>query len=156
MLKQSHVTYVSLALTTFFRASLVSSATISFTQYLWKLLRQNLFRISLIERLFQIRHNPIILLDTRVLRRAPILFTIALLLWLTPLATIYPPGALTVISRPYTFTETFNLSAVNALVPENFYPPQATIAEALEFLEFPSLVATNMAANNTDSQFFYG
>lgn len=119
-LRQSHVTYISLLFATAFRTFLVGSATISFTQNLWRLLRQKLFRISLIEQLSQIHHNLFVLLHLRVFWNAPTPYLMALLLWLAPLATIYPPGALTVVSRPYTFTQNLNISVINPDYPENY------------------------------------
>jgi hypothetical protein len=120
-LRQSYATYISLLFATGFRAFLVGSATTSFTQYLWRFLRQNPIRISLIEQLFQLRHSLLVLLHPRVIWNAPIPFFVALLLWVAPIAMIYPPGALTVVSRPHSFIRSYNMSVVNPDLSDNLY-----------------------------------
>lgn len=95
-LRQSHVSTISLLLVTAFRAAITSTLGIGFTQYLWHILRIKALRVGLIEELFQIRFNFLRLFNLRVIQHAPFLFFTAILSWLVPLATIYPPSALTV------------------------------------------------------------
>jgi hypothetical protein len=94
--QQSHVSAISLLFVTGFRAAITSVLGIGLTQYLWHILRTETLRIGLIEDLFQIRSNVLSLLNPKVIQRTPLLFLVVLFSWLLPLATIYPPGALTV------------------------------------------------------------
>jgi hypothetical protein len=48
-----------------------------------------------------------------------LLFLMALLVWCLGLATVYPPGALIVVSEPHTFTENYNMSVMNPPVPKD-------------------------------------
>jgi hypothetical protein len=93
---QAYATTFSLALVTAFRAAMIASIGLCYTQCLWKKLRVELLQIGLIEELFQIRNNALRLLKPAVVRHAPLLLSIAVLSWLLPVAMIYPPGALVV------------------------------------------------------------
>ncbi len=112
-LRQSHVATFSLLLITAFRAVIVAALGICFTQYLWYTVRTRCLKISLIEDLFQIRSNVFELANLKNFRQAPVLFLAATLSWLVPLATIYPPGALTVQSELYTSLTNVNASIMN-------------------------------------------
>jgi hypothetical protein len=78
--------------------------------------------MSLIEKFFLILHNPFTLFDLWVFCKAPVLFTMAVLIWLAPLATIYPPGALTVTLEPWTTSNNLNISVKNPRAPVDFDP----------------------------------
>jgi hypothetical protein len=112
-LRQSHISTISLLLVTAFRAAIVAVLGTCFTQYLWYLLRERCLQISMIDDLFQIRTNLLSLANLRVFRKAPILFLAATLSWLVPLATVYPPGALTIQSEMQTFFTNVNASIMN-------------------------------------------
>lgn len=58
-------------------------------------------KVSHIETLHGIRNNPFLLADPSVIRCTPVLFMTAMLSSLLPFAIVYPPGALTVGSRPF-------------------------------------------------------
>jgi hypothetical protein len=77
-------------------------------------LRNNTLKISLIEGLFQIRSNIWTLTSPKVIRKAPLLFVMAALSWLVPLATIYPPTALTIQSELHTTFTNVNASTMNS------------------------------------------
>lgn len=91
---QSYITTISLLIVTTFRATLVASIGVSYVQYMWMMLRRQLFEVQIIEELFQIRANVFRLLNKKLVRNAPSLVLVATISWLIPLATIYPPGAL--------------------------------------------------------------
>ena len=59
LLEQSEVIAISLLITTLFKACLVASVGLSFTQHLWMIFRRRLLRIAQIEQLFHIRSNPL-------------------------------------------------------------------------------------------------
>jgi hypothetical protein len=127
LLQQSRVSTISLILVTIFRAVVVATLGICFTQYLWYSLRGNSLKISLIEDLFQIRSNIWTLASPKIVQKAPLLFGMAALSWLVPLATIYPPTALTIQSQLHTTFTNVNASTMNPTLPfELAVAPNAT------------------------------
>lgn len=111
-LPQSYVTTLSLLLVTMFRAALVASIGICYAQYLWMVLRRQILEVKLIEELFQIRANALRLFNPTLLRYAPTLFLIAMISWLIPVATIYPPGAMVVELEARQISQQFNVSLI--------------------------------------------
>lgn len=93
---QTYATTTSLALVTIFRAAAVASLGLSFTQSMWKKLRDEFIEVGHIEELFQIRANAFRLFNMTIIRSWPILSLIATISWLVPVALIYPPGSLVV------------------------------------------------------------
>ncbi|KAH7074435.1 hypothetical protein BKA63DRAFT_595919 [Paraphoma chrysanthemicola] len=119
VLQQSHVSTISLLLVTAFRAAIIVVLGSCFTQYLWFLLRARCLQLSLIDDLFQIRSNLLGLCNHKVFRQAPILFLVATLSWLVPLATIYPPGALTIQTELFVSTTMVNASILNPITNQS-------------------------------------
>ena len=112
-IRQSDVTAVSLLLATGFRTAIASSIGISITQYLWHLFRRKALEIRLIEDLFQIRSNALGLINPKIIQHAPFIFLAVLISWLVPVATIYPPSALTIQMKARWTLETVNASVFN-------------------------------------------
>lgn len=108
---QSVVTTFSLLLVTAVRICLVGCVGLCFAQHLWRILRETALPIFRIEQLFCIRSNPLVLANPRVAWTTPLLFTMAVYIWFIELAAVYPPGALTVDSRPF-----LNITQVNTTV----------------------------------------
>jgi hypothetical protein len=118
-LTQPQASAVSILLTTIFKAALTASTGICFAQHLWFVLRGNAMPLATIEKLFILRTNLLALGDLRSTWRAPLLVSMALLVWCLGLATIYPPGALIVTFEAYTFTEIHNMPVMNPPIPRN-------------------------------------
>ena len=116
-LTQTQVSAASILLSTIFKAALTASMGMCFAQHLWYLLRGTAMSLSTVEMLFVIRTDMLALLNPRGIRRAPLLFLMALLVWCIGLATIYPPGALIVVFQAQEFTEHRNLSVMNPPLP---------------------------------------
>ena len=112
-IRQSDVTAVSLLIATGFRTAIISSIGISVTQYLWRLFRLKVFEIRFIEDLFQIRSNILSLINPKIVRHTPFMFLTVLGSWLVPLATIYPPTALTIQMEARWTLGTVNASVFN-------------------------------------------
>lgn len=68
-----------------------------FTQYLWRLLRDNSLETSTIEDLFTMRSNVLALGRAFGRREAWILVLNALFLWSIPITVSFPPGAITIV-----------------------------------------------------------
>ncbi|KAF2679746.1 hypothetical protein K458DRAFT_393589 [Lentithecium fluviatile CBS 122367] len=121
-LRQSQVSAISLLLVTIFKGAFTVGVGISFAQYLWHVIRGSATAVSLVETLFLLRSNVFALADLRSILRAPLLYLMALSVWCIGIATIYPPGALTVTLQPYTITNNVNISVWNPGPSESFNP----------------------------------
>lgn len=64
-------------------------------------------KVSSIELLFKITHNPFLLGAPEVVKIAPTLFLLAFFTWLLPIAITFPPGALIVV--PYSVQSSHNV-----------------------------------------------
>ncbi|KAH6618853.1 hypothetical protein C7974DRAFT_38251 [Boeremia exigua] len=91
---QGYVTTISFLLVTAFRASLVASVGVCYTQHLWATLREKVLKVGLIEDLFQVQTNAMHFASLGLYIKTPVLAAVALFCWLVPIATVYPPGAL--------------------------------------------------------------
>lgn len=111
-LPQSYVTTLSLLLVTIFRAALVASIGICYAQYLWMVLRLQVLEVRVIEELFQIRANALRLFNPTLIRSTPTLLLVAIISWLIPVATIYPPGAMVVDLEIRQTPKVFNVSVI--------------------------------------------
>lgn len=123
---QTYVTTTSLLLVTAFRAALTATIGLSYTQYLWKSLRSYHLKVGFIEELFQIRNNPLRLLNRSVLQHAPTLLAVAIFTWLVPIAMIYPPGALVVSVDSWNYAEKFNVSVIQ---PNHTYSQSRNVSK---------------------------
>lgn len=67
-----------------------------FRQRIWRTLRERALTVLSIDQLFGATENPSLFVNWEAISNAPILVTIAMVIWLIPLATIiFSPGALT-------------------------------------------------------------
>jgi hypothetical protein len=108
-LYQSYVTTISLLLVTAFKSFIIAAVGLSFAQHLWRVLRGQSLSLGRIEQLFCIRNNPLELFRLRAALQAPVLFSMAVFVWLVPLAAIYPPAALTVSGQTYIRKQDFDI-----------------------------------------------
>lgn len=93
---QTYSTTVSTILSMLFGLSLRFSLGLSFTQYLWHLLRLAPLKASTIDGLFTMRSNPFLLFDPLILKKAWPLVLSAVIIYGSTIAPSFPPGALTV------------------------------------------------------------
>jgi hypothetical protein len=100
-LAQQYVTSTSLLLVAAFKASLCSALATAFTQHMWKILRQEALRVSSIESLHGVRYNPFLLAKWRVFCATPLLYLIAMVMWLLAIAILFPPSALTIVQQRF-------------------------------------------------------
>lgn len=105
---------ISTLFATIFKSGLLGSLAIACTQYLWYTARNTTLKVVTLDALFSIRSNPMVLAQPSVLRAAPVLFIIAVLCKVVTVASIYPPGALTVISRPFVTTTSAQVGTFNS------------------------------------------
>ncbi|KAH6667927.1 hypothetical protein B0J14DRAFT_642237 [Halenospora varia] len=98
---QRYLAVISHMITSTFRASLTASVLAVFTQHLWSVMRTEFIATSTFESLHQIRQDFTHLGKAKTLMASPILYGLAVVLWLIPFATLYPGGSLTVITIPH-------------------------------------------------------
>jgi hypothetical protein len=100
-LVQQYVTSMSLLLVAAFKACLCSTLAIAFTQHMWKILRNEALRVSSIESLHGVRFNPFLLGKWRVFCATPLLYLMAMVMWLLAIAILFPPSALTIVQQHF-------------------------------------------------------
>jgi hypothetical protein len=121
LIRQSHVTTISLLIVTGFKASITLAVGIAFSQHMWLVFRRRTFAIHHIEQIFSLRSNLVHLLKIQNGLGAPILFAMAVFVWILPVATVYPPSALTVSLLRYTQMEMRNVSILDP--PQTDFDP---------------------------------
>ena len=102
--------------------SLVGSIGLCFAQHLWRILRQEALTLRKVEQLFQIRSKAFAIANVQAFWAAPLLFSMALYLWLLEVTVAFSPSALTVVSQPSTTSQSFNVALVNNVLPNDFNP----------------------------------
>jgi hypothetical protein len=100
-LAQQYVTSMSLLLVAAFKASLCSALAIAFTQHMWKILRQEALHVSSIESLHGVRFNPFLLGKWGVFCATPLLYLMAMAMWLLAVAILFPPSALMIVQQRF-------------------------------------------------------
>lgn len=98
-LKQTYVSVLSTLFVTMFSTCLGIALGVAFTQHLWYLFRNYPMTVETIETLFCIRGTPILLLDWSGWTAAPVICSMATVILLLNIVRVFPPGALTVVSR---------------------------------------------------------
>lgn len=136
-----------------FKATLTASIGSCFAQHLWLVLRTDTTSVSLIEKLFVLRSNVIALGDPKAISRAPILCSMALYVWCIGIATIYPPGSITVEWQPHVTTYNMEVSIMNPAPAKGLkledYLRSPTLADLRPmYIPFPEI--------NTNFPFVYG
>ncbi|KAH6890271.1 hypothetical protein B0T10DRAFT_485456 [Thelonectria olida] len=100
-LPQPYVTTLSLLLVNVFKASLCGSLATAFTQHMWRILRAKALLVSTIELLHGVRYNPLLLTNLQIIRATPVLYLVALIMWLLSIVVLFPPSALVIVSRGF-------------------------------------------------------
>jgi hypothetical protein len=116
---QQYNTAIGTAFSFLVRAALVISITTAYWQLFWRTLHQDL-PISTIDSLASILGALQEFLAASTLRASPSLVAVALLSWLIPVAVIFPPATLTVVSQSHTHNERIFLNAPDFLNTEAF------------------------------------
>ncbi|KAE9362950.1 hypothetical protein N431DRAFT_423291 [Stipitochalara longipes BDJ] len=96
ILRQSYVSAFSIAFALGFRSMLTASLSTAFIQRLWTLFRSKPMKASTIDTLLSLVQTPLKLLHFDVLWSARLEWIFALCCLCIPIATVFPPGALTV------------------------------------------------------------
>ena len=102
-IQQAYVSTLSLFLVNAFRTFLAASLGMSFTQILWKSLRERPMRLRDIDSFMSVLANPLYLCNLQLVVASPVPFLCAVVAWCIPIAAIFPPGALVVGSKTLSF-----------------------------------------------------
>jgi hypothetical protein len=68
---------------------------IAYAQAFWHFIRDRALQIGDLDALFGILYDPSMFLETRLVRRVPLLVVLAVVSWLVPISAILSPAALT-------------------------------------------------------------
>lgn len=109
ILRQSYVSAISIAFALAFRSMLTASLSMAFIQRLWTLFRSKPMKASTIDTLLSLLQSPLQLLRFEVVWGAKLEWIFALCCLCIPIATVFPPGALTVELLPRRWTETMHV-----------------------------------------------
>ena len=112
---QSTLNGISVAMAFIFKTCIIFAMMIAFTQLLWLTFRQRWLEVACIDSLSSSPNSLMSLLHFRAAIKAPVTWTIALLCWLAPITSIFPPGAISVAgvngnSTVQSIVPTFNSS----------------------------------------------
>ncbi|KAH7121138.1 hypothetical protein B0J11DRAFT_438407 [Dendryphion nanum] len=142
--RQSHVTTVSLLLTTAFKACILTAVGTAFAQHLWQLVRQRAYTIRSIEQFFQLRSSVVELGELQVILHAPFLVLMAVFAWLVPFAAIYPPSSLTISMHPFVEMRELEVPVLFPAQPEfDAWTPETTSGLRLSVVETIKLMGVN-------------
>ncbi|CZT09487.1 uncharacterized protein RAG0_14244 [Rhynchosporium agropyri] len=111
---QAYIATASNVLANAFGFSLRASLAVAFCQYLWLLFRAQTMKVSTIELLYSIRTNPFQLFQIAVLRATPTLCVMASIIWLSQIASSFPPGAITIKTAKRVGFQTVSVPSYNA------------------------------------------
>lgn len=80
--------------------SLLSGISVAFDQALWRLFRRKPLKAFIIDKLATLVSSPWNLFRKDIFVSAPLEWSLSLLCFLVAIAAVFPPGALTVTSKP--------------------------------------------------------
>ncbi|KAF1985404.1 hypothetical protein K402DRAFT_108445 [Aulographum hederae CBS 113979] len=103
-MQQQIVSGTGITLAFMTKAALALATSTSYTQTFWCHVRRKPQRIEKIDSMFSALNSAFCLLDIPLWFRAPLLALLAILAWLTPLATIVTPGSMTVATLAHNAT----------------------------------------------------
>ncbi|KAF8428982.1 hypothetical protein EV426DRAFT_204468 [Tirmania nivea] len=110
-------TRAGIAIAVFTVACWIGCTAICYKQRVWSTLTQKNVKISGIDALWGLVHNPSLFLVREAWRKSRVAMGLGIIMWILPLTTIFVPGALTI--RPSTHD-----SSQGCLIP-TFTPPSA-------------------------------
>jgi|SRR5271163_222859 len=78
-----------------FKASLVAAVAIAFWQRFWYSARRTALQIQSLDAMFGVLVNPLKFFNADLILRTKVLFIMAVIAWILPIAAIFSPGAMT-------------------------------------------------------------
>jgi len=96
---QAWVIRVGTAFAYLFKASLVAAVGIAFCQRFWYSARRSSLQIRSLDAMFGVLINPLKFFNADLLLRTKVLFIMAVIAWILPIAAIFSPGAMTGFHR---------------------------------------------------------
>ncbi|KAG9596387.1 hypothetical protein KCU77_g8066, partial [Aureobasidium melanogenum] len=96
-----------------FRTFLTITATTAYFQILWRALKTESTRLNVVDAISGILANPVGFLNAGAWKKSVILLTLAITIWLLPIASIITPATLTVETTSRITEYSLNVSAVD-------------------------------------------
>lgn len=81
-----------------FKTALTAAVAVAYTQGFWFFVRRKSLPIGSLDKYFGVLYNPLSFFNTDLLQHSTLLFGLAMVSWLLPLATMLSPGTLTCCS----------------------------------------------------------
>ena len=78
-----------------FRKALLSGVGVAFSQQFWYSVRREELQLGSLDAMFGLLQNPLRAFNKDIISKTKILLVIAIISWVTPIASIFVPGALT-------------------------------------------------------------
>lgn len=78
-----------------FKTALVASVAVAYAQGFWFFVRRKSLAIGSLDKYFGVLYNPLSFFNTDLLQQTTLLFGLAMVSWLLPLAAVLSPGTLT-------------------------------------------------------------
>ncbi|KEQ66144.1 uncharacterized protein M437DRAFT_72949 [Aureobasidium melanogenum CBS 110374] len=99
---QKFNTAVGNTLASFFRTSLSITVTTAYCQIVWRALKASTTEVNIVDAISGILTNPLGFLNLGAWSKSALLFPLAIAIWLLPIASIFTPATLTVITASRT------------------------------------------------------
>jgi len=78
-----------------FKTALVAAVSVAYAQGFWFFVRRKSLCISSLDNYFAVLYNPLSFFNRDLLQNTTLLFGLAMVSWLLPLAAVFSPGTLT-------------------------------------------------------------
>jgi len=78
-----------------FKTVLVAAVGVAYAQGFWFFVRRKSLEIASLDKYFGVLYNPLSFFNTDLLQHTTLLFALAVVSWLLPLAGVFAPGTLT-------------------------------------------------------------
>ena len=98
-LSQTWASRIGNAFAYLFKSALVAAVAVAYAQGFWFFVRRKSLEIGSLDKYFGVLYNPLSFFNTDLLRNTTLLFGLATVSWLLPLAAVFAPGTLTGYSQ---------------------------------------------------------
>ncbi|KAG9853152.1 alcohol oxidase, partial [Aureobasidium melanogenum] len=96
-----------------FRTFLSITVTTAYCQIVWHALKSEATRLNIVDAISGILANPLGFLNLGAWRKSALLFPLAIMIWILPVAPIITPATLTVAINPRTLHDMVNVSSID-------------------------------------------
>ncbi|KAF2194597.1 hypothetical protein K469DRAFT_744484 [Zopfia rhizophila CBS 207.26] len=123
---------------------LSTSVGISFAQRSWKTARSQYLSLGAIDSLFGAASNPLALANVELIARAKLALALTLLIWLSPLITIFTPGSLTTIQKTIESQQRIPVPSLNMTLSSDAFQGNNT-AGTLDLFKLGTIIGKQIS-----------